>query len=100
MNLGRPRCMLLDFRGSQSGKMQGLNKMHSEENLSLGVFFLSKNERLAAANDLASADLAGVALKLEGNLLRGFRLLSEHRLGLSAEALLFGVGATLALSGG
>ena len=100
MNLGRPRCRLLDFRGSQSGKKQGLNKIRSEKNLSLGVFFLSKNERLATANDLASADLAGVALQLQGNLLRDLRLLSEHGLGLSAKALLLGVVATLTLSSG
>ncbi len=100
MNLGRPHCTLLDFRGSQSGKVQGLNKIRSEQNLTLSVFFLSKNERLASANDLTSADLAGVALELEGNLLRGLCLLSEHGLGLTTEAFLFRVVATLALSGG
>ncbi len=72
----------------------------SEKNLSLGVFFLSKNEWFASTNDLASADLASVALKLEGNLLGCLCLLSEHGFGLTTETFLLGIVAAFALSSG
>ena len=72
----------------------------SEEDLTFGVFFLSKNEWLATADDLASADLAGVALELERNLLGGLCLLTEDGLGLAAETFLLWVVSSLALSGG
>ena len=76
------------------------SEAQSEKDLTLGVFFLSKNEWLASTNDLASADLALVALKLEGNLLGGLGLLSEDGLGLSTETGLLGVVASLTLSSG
>jgi hypothetical protein len=62
----------------------------SEEDLTLGVGLLAKNEGLAAADNLAATNLAGTALELESNLLGGLGLLAENWLGLATEARLLG----------
>ena len=66
----------------------GLLGYRSEENLALSVGLLSKDERLASADNLAATNLAGGALELEGNLLGGLGLTPEDGLGLTSETLL------------
>lgn len=73
---------------------------YSEEDHTLCLLLPSKNEWFASANDLAATDLAGGALKFQGNLLGGLGLLSEDWLGLTTETLLLGIVAALTLSGG
>jgi len=75
----------------------GLLGYRSEENLALSVGLLSKDERLASADNLAATNLAGGALELEGNLLGGLGLLAENGLGLATEASLLGLVATITL---
>ena len=81
------------------GHLELSTNLCSEKNLTLCVFFLSKNEWFASADDLASTDLAGSALKLDCNLLGCLCLLAEDWLGLATETLLLGVISSLALSG-
>jgi len=82
------------------GHLELSTNLCSEKNLTLCVFFLSKNEWFASTNDFASTNLAGVAFKLKGNLLCGLCLFSEDWLGLTSETSLFCIVASLALSSG
>ena len=69
----------------------------SEEDLTLGVFFLSKNEWLASLEDLATSAFALHTLKLESDLLSLLCLLTEDWLGLATESLLLGIISPLSL---
>jgi len=98
---GQHDCLLQDVREvSHLQRRRAVNNGHtrSEEHLTLSVVLLAEHERLAAADNLAATDLAGVALELQGNLLGGLGFLSEDRLGLSSESSLLGGIAAIALS--
>ena len=70
----------------------------SEHNLSLGVFFLTKNNGLASLNNSETLGLGLRAFELKDNLLSLLCLLSEDGLSLTAESLLLHVITSLSLS--
>jgi len=70
----------------------------SEENLTLGVLFLSEDECLASLEDVEGFGFRGGTLELEHDLLGLLGLLPENRLSLSAESFLLHVISPLTLS--
>lgn len=69
----------------------------SEENLTLGVLFLSEDEGLAPLEDVEGLGLGLGALQLQHDLLRLLGLLPEDGFGLPAESLLLHIISSLTL---
>ena len=65
--------------------------------MTLGLGLLTEHERLAAANNLNTTELAFGAFKTNSDLLGGLGLLAEDGLSLATETGLLGVVATVTL---
>ena len=72
--------------------------MGSEEDLTLGVLFLSEDESFASLEHVEGLGLGLRALELEHDLLGLLGLIPENRLGLSTESFLLHIISPLALS--